>query len=318
MAIVNRRLWLRLESRIRDPGSDEVVSAQYITGSQMHVPPAKPTDLAAEPGLGAVTFSWNPVTKTAAGKPLEALARYALYYKKDPNSPIPEININNPSTYDEVIYVDNTQITIPVGRQYVEDEGDWRDEYIAARVVALDRSHRRGKASDQVESQALATRIPQVVDAGYIYEYNMIYETEVWNFPTFYVQEGYELLPTVWPLLGQYLIPGSEAADFYGYIEQHYYGLFFADELDPEGVPVLEAGVYTNLSLVIYHYSMGVGYFTCFEDTNSRIPFYVFDYDNPGTMRIGDYLIEATDAFPGGLGALLFQPVLYMVWRVRL
>lgn len=323
MAILNRAQWLRIESRARTKGDNSAVNAQYRSGAQFRVPPAVPQNLAAEGGIGAVTFSWDHVLRTAAGKPLESLARYLVFYKYGTSSPIPDININDPNTYDGAIYVDNTQVSIPAGRQYVNPPGEWRDQIVAVRVVAIDRQHRTSKASVQVEGSPSLTRVPTVIDVGYIESYEPAdpygqQRTVVWDFPTFTVPDGCEMMATVWPLLGTYLIPGSDSADFFGWIEQHYYGLFFADELPPEGVAVLPAGAYTNLSLVIYHYFFGAGFFTCYEGESTLLPNYTFDFDNPGNMNLTGYLTEATTAEPLGLGAYGFQHVLWMVWQMVL
>lgn len=320
MAVRNRNFWTRLESQARIAGDDASVNAQYRTGALQEVPPARVQGLTATSGVGEVTFSWSVVTRTAAGKPLEALARYLLFYKKGTSSPIPHINPNDPATYDEVVYVDNTRISISVGRQYVDPPGEWRDEIIAARVLAIDRQHRKGKASAQVEGAALATRVPQTIDVGYIESYNPNDPNDqlfsiVWDFPNYTVPNGYSLIAAVWPLQGTYLIPGDLYADLYGWIEQHYYGLFYADEL-PVPVPILPAGTYTNLRLVIYHYFFGAGFFTCLEGTNALLPQYNFDYSDPGNMNISGYLTEAVTAVPGGLGTYGFQHVMWMVWMV--
>lgn len=141
--------WIELDSRtddINDIGSD------IYTGSDSEMPPAQVVNVTATPRFEAVLVKWGDVTKYANGKPLTAKARYKVYVKRALAPSIPAIDISNPSTYDEIINVDNNEVLLKVSQELASTT---TAQYIACVVTAVSRNGREGQKSAQVEARGI-------------------------------------------------------------------------------------------------------------------------------------------------------------------
>lgn len=315
MSVIMRERFKGLESRRRLPRHDPGVRAAIVAGAVNRAAPAKVGGVMAIGDVGRVTFRWEPVTMTAAGKPLEALARYGVLYKYSDEPNIEPITEDN---YDGIVYVDNTVLGLEIKRVMVED--DWVTQYVAVRIAAIDRWGRWGALSEQVEATTLFSRVPVVLDWGLVTVYNNIEYTIVREWPSLTVPSGYWYVITVFPPWAVLNYPPTSYLDFGPWISNFMYGLWWAEEIQNVSWPYLPPGTYTNVQLAVMHSRYVSGYATCYDNNNNtRLPYFTLDYTYRGLMRLGGQLWEREyDADPKHISTEQFQPVYWILWKIPL
>lgn len=252
---------IRRETRSRLKPSNETSQQQYRMGAKeraamMQI--GKKPDGTVDPpeahgGILEVQFTFPRVKKDERGKPVESLGRYKVYYKKDyeENSPIPEIDVEDPQTYDGTIFIDNEVVTIPV-RRVKDAQNVYHNEIVAVKITTLDRMSRESVPSLQAEGKALAYRVPVAIDAGVIRNPTGSY-TRVWTAKQVTVPEDHFWVVQVVPM-EPYVIIADPLMGEVNSIVHKQYGIF---EATPQGGgsvvdTVLQPGAYTT-DLVIYH-----------------------------------------------------------------
>ncbi|MEM4227513.1 MAG: hypothetical protein QW793_04985 [Candidatus Caldarchaeum sp.] len=320
MSVIQRAKFLRLDSRSRPRLGKGDIAAGIVSGSIFRNAPDQVTGLTASGVVGAVRFSWNPVTTTDAGKPLEALARYIFFFKYGTS---PGIETITPENADGFVAVDGTRISIPINRVLVNDQ--YVTQYVAARVAAVDRFGRRGMLSDQVEATTLFSRVPQALDWGLVttYDPENVQYTIVRTWPVLTVPPGYWYVVTVFPLGMVDDRPPVLDPDFGPWISNFVYGLWWADELVGGPFwPYLPPGTYHNVEVPIMHSIYSSCYATCAEEgnPNTNQPLYVFNPLASGDMKIGGRIQEATLPLPMPIffEREVFQPVYWVIWKIPL
>lgn len=323
MGVVQRAAFLQRESRTRPRLSDEAVATMYVTGGALRNAPAQVQGLAAAASIGRVRFTWSAVTETEAGKPLEALARYQVFYKYDI---APNIPLIIPSEADGYVFVDNTSLSLPIKR--VQSGNDWVTQYVAVRVRARDRWGRYGQLSDQVESTTLFARVAQVLDWGTVTSYDPNSEggvqyTIVRSWSELIVPNGYMYVITVFPLGMLDETPPVQDPDFGPWISNFVYGLWWADEIVNESWPYLMPGTYHNVRVPVMHSIFKACYATCFDPGGSpttQQPLYIFDPTVKGNMRIAGFIKEQElpPPSPKYFEDEVFQKVYWMIWKIPL
>lgn len=318
MALGNKRRWIRYEQRTREPGDSPTVRSNYVAGAYSRVPPAVPQNVSAAGSLASVVFKWSHVEEDAAGKPLQALARYIVYYKRYVGT-APNIDIDSPSTYDEAIVVDNNTLSIAAGRLYNASTGQWEDEYIAARIAAVDRSGRRGQGSAQVQGKAAASRVANIIAMGIIETPGGSTEndkkfTKVWDNISVSVPSGYRYIVVVHPWVALDTSFNEQPADIIFYSTHNIFGLF---EKPGYAKSYLEAGTHHNVDLKIYHYTNGLFASYCTSGQTAEVPQIAYDFNSPGVLQL-DHIEEGEYVTASEFLVLKFDPVIWFVYRVPL